>query len=390
MNKSDFNSEKKTGLSRRQFLTKGALASAFATMFASPGLVNAEQSAAAKLVDYNPPVLSDPEASTICLIPDVQTYVKTARNQGILELMTAWIRENCKKLNMITALQLGDLVERNGITDLSEEKSKAIDQVSAQQWNATSLAFSRLDGVLPYVVCTGNHDYGITAAENRFTQFPTYFPLNRNTAWKGVFVEACKNRNGVRTLENAAFEFSTKQGKKIMVISLEFAPSDPVIEWAKEFAARDAYKDHFIILITHSYMLGAFHNCKLFDKEGYLVTDVNYGQAIWDKLIYPSSNIRMVCCGHVAGLKDPRENVGFRQDKNHAGKVVSQMLFDMQTIGGGWHGNGGDGWLRLLEFSPDFKKVSAKTFSPLFAISPSTQQLAWDHADYNEFTFDLD
>jgi len=66
------------------------------------------------------------------------------------------------------------------------------------------------------------------------------------------------------------------------------------------------------------------------------------------------------------------------------------MLFDTQTVGGGWHGNGGDGWLRLLEFSPDLKTVKAKTFSPLFAISPSTQYLAWGHEDYNEFEFALD
>ena len=124
--------------------------------------------------------------------------------------------------------------------------------------------------------------------------------------------------------------------------------------------------------------------------EGYKVKDANYGEAIWEKLIYPSSNIRMVICGHIAGTDNPRQNVGFRQDKNQAGKTVSQMLFDAQTLGGGWHGNGGDGWIRILEFSPEFTKVSVKTFSPLFAISPSTRHLAWDLAEYNQFEFNID
>jgi len=59
-------------------------------------------------------------------------------------------------------------------------------------------------------------------------------------------------------------------------------------------------------------------------------------------------------------------------------------------MGGGWHGNGGDGWIRILEFLPDGKTVKVKTFSPMFAISPSTKHLAWDREDYNEFTFELD
>lgn len=36
-------------------------------------------------------------------------------------------------------------------------------------------------------------------------------------------------------------------------------------------------------------------------------------------------------------------NVGQRCDKNIAGKNVFQMMFNAQTEGGGWHGNGG--WL---------------------------------------------
>lgn len=40
------------------------------------------------------------------------------------------------------------------------------------------------------------------------------------------------------------------------------------------------------------------------------------------------------------------------------------MMFNAQTEGGGWHGNGGDGWLRIMEFMPDGKTIKIKTFSP--------------------------
>ena len=33
---------------------------------------------------------------------------------------------------------------------------------------------------------------------------------------------------------------------------------------------------------------------------------------------------------------------------------------------GGWFGNGGDGWLRIMEFMPDGKTISVRTCFPLF------------------------
>lgn len=380
------------GYSRRDFLSKSLLTTALAGTWLSGSGLKAIADNSNSPAEYIAPSLSNPESFSFIIIPDTQSYVKFGRNQGICNLITAWIAENIKKLNILTALHTGDLVEQNGIQpeDLTEKNKSHVDQSSAQQWGAISGAFSRLDGKLPYIVCTGNHDYGVHSAENRSTQFPTYFPKNRNSAWTNILVECCKNRDGVRTLENAAYAFKAPQGKDILVLSLEFAPSDPVLAWAKELTSRQEYQNHFVILLTHSYLNSLANGQKRIKKEGYKVKDANYGEAIWEKLIYPSSNIRMVICGHIAGTDNPRQNVGFRQDKNQAGKTVSQMLFDAQTLGGGWHGNGGDGWIRILEFSPEFTKVSVKTFSPLFAISPSTRHLAWDLAEYNQFEFNID
>lgn len=98
----------------------------------------------------------------------------------------------------------------------------------------------------------------------------------------------------------------------------------------------------------------------------------------------------MVFSGHIGAPDNARKHVGFRQDKNAAGKKVSQLVFNAQAMGGGWNGNGGDGWLRILEFEPDSKTVKVKTFSPFFAISPSTQYLAWRTADYDQFDLTID
>ena len=98
-----------------------------------------------------------------------------------------------------------------------------------------------------------------------------------------------------------------------------------------------------MIFITHSYLdIGN----KRVTKDGYKISPQNSGQAIWEKLIYPSSNIRLVLCGHVGrGTGEYENNVAYRVDKNSAGKDVSQMTFNVQYVGGGPEGNGGDGWL---------------------------------------------
>ena len=335
---------------------------------------------------YEPPELNDTNAWSLIVIPNTQNYVKFGRYQGIFEIMTGWVADNIEPLKVLSVLHVGDLVQQNAIL---KPDGKTGDQTGDQQWQAISRAFERLDGNTPYIIATGNHDYGIKGAETRDTQFPKYFPVARNEAWKGVLIECGPGFGGRRSLENAAYVLPLPQGRKSLILSLEYAPSDEVLTWAKDVISRDEYRDYLGIILTHSYMRSLLEENVLVKKEGYAIKDVNYGQAIWDELIYPSGNIRLVICGHVAGYKDPRQGVGFRVDKNHAGKKVCQMLFDTQFDGGGKTGNGGDGWLRILEFSGDCRTVTVKTFSPLFAVSPSTQHLAWRREPYNEFTFEL-
>ncbi|WP_449398603.1 hypothetical protein [Chryseobacterium wanjuense] len=52
------------------------------------------------------------------------------------------------------------------------------------------------------------------------------------------------------------------------------------------------------------------------------------------------------------------------------------MLFDMQSEGGGHrNGNGGDGWLRIIEFYPDNKTVKVKTYSLFSAFLPLLRKM---------------
>lgn len=333
---------------------------------------------------YVAPELSNPDSWSVVLIPDPQTYVKFTRNQGILNLMTSWTYENVDKLHVGFVMCTGDMVEQNHLLNPDGERANVN---SFDQWKAVSSAFGRLDNRVPYIVTTGNHDFGILSAENRRTHFDEYFPPTKNPLTARMLRDVGLNEEGVPTMRNATYEYITPQGKKILVLVLEFAPSDASIEWGKKVIAQEKYKDHSVILLTHTYLNSDNEHIV---KEGYKVADANYGAAIWEKLVKPSTNIRMVISGHIGAPNDEQKHLAFRTDRNAAGKTVQQMTFNAQALGGGWHGNGGDGWLRILEFLPDGQTVKVKTFSPFFAISPSTQHLAWRKAAYDEFTFTWD
>jgi hypothetical protein len=333
---------------------------------------------------YIKPKLSNKDSWSVIMLPDPQSYVKFARNQPIFDLMTSWIADNIDTLNIKMVVITGDLVEQNEMINPAPPNG---DQTSLSQWRAVSGGFSKLDGKVPYVVCAGNHDYGYSNISVRRSNLGKYFTADRNFLNKKMIREVAPNAEGVPTLENAAYEFSSPAGKKFLLISLEFAPRDTILAWAKTVSSQEKYKDHSVIILTHSYVNSKNEHIV---KENYPVGDGNYGAAMFKKLVQPSRNIRMVLSGHICDADKPEEHVGFRTDLNAAGKKVQQMAFNAQALGGGWYGNGGDGWLRILEFLPDGKTVNVKTFSPLFAISPTTQQFAWGSGVFKEFSFQLD
>lgn len=323
--------------------------------------------------------LENKESFSMILLPDPQSYTKFAANQPIFDLMTRWTANNLDKLSVKAVLCTGDLVEQN---EWPVPDNVNGDQTSTQQWEAAARSFSCLDNRIPYIICTGNHDYGYEKAENRLCNFPKYFPAEKNPIWKNSLVSVAKNAFGIPTLENAAYEFTTDTWGKILVLSLEFAPRDEILNWAKQLASSSKYKNHKVIVLTHSYME---IDGSIFEKENYKITPANYGKAIWEKLIYPTPNIRLLICGHACEITDLEGTVSYREDKNINGQNVAQMMFNAQTADKQWFGNGGDGWLRILEFMPDGKTIKVKTFSPLFALSPTTAKYSWRTAPYDQF-----
>ena len=340
--------------------------------------------ATAQQEEYTAPKLTDDASWTLVVLPDIQSYVKFSRNQGILDLMAGWIEENVHELNIAMVLCTGDLVEQNNILRGDGVNGN---QSSLNQWRAVDRSVSRLDHKVPYILAAGNHDFGYANIENRHTFYDTYITADRNPLNEQMLQEYYYSEAGTPTLANATFEWIDPNGIPYLFLNLEFAPRDEVLAWASKAISQEKYRDHRVIILTHSYMNS--RNERIV-REGYPVENANYGQAIWDKLIYRSPNVAMVIAGHIGGPDNPKSHIAFRQDEKADGQTVTQMVFNAQALGGGWHGNGGDGWLRYLEFMPDGTTVKVKTFSPFFALSPSTWEKAWRTADYDEFEFEIE
>ncbi|MBO4648393.1 MAG: metallophosphoesterase [Lentisphaeria bacterium] len=350
---------------------------------AAPAKAKAKAKAA-----WKAPQLSHPDAWTMIVVPDVQAYTERPRNHGILDIMNAWIVDSVEPLKIQQVLFTGDLVYRNDQNRLTPDKNSLLGK---EQWKAFSRLMERLDGRVPYILCTGNHDYGHNTSENRHTWFNEFFPTDRNPQTRKQLIGCNYNAFDITTLETSAYEFTAPapDNRKFLVITLQFAPTDADLKWAKKLADQPRFKNHIGIVLTHSYLR---YTGERIEKEKYVLSKQggNPGEQIFQKLVYPAKNIRLVVCGHIAAPDKWERGIAFSTAKNSSGKTVAQMAFNTQAIGGGFHGSGGDGWLRILEFMPDRKTVKATTYSPFFAISPSTRHLSWKHDKLSEFTFTIE
>ncbi len=323
--------------------------------------------------------LQDPGSFMIAVMGDPQGYTKYDINQPLYELTTAWIADNVEHLNIKAVLFTGDLVEQN---ENIVRNRNMLNQTSRQMWEWSSHCLERLDNRVPYMISPGNHEYGYVRGDEPFTHFPDYYTYERNRCNADVLVSTFPNRMGRASLENAAWELETDHWGRLLIINLEWAPRDEVLAWAKKLCESKTYKDHKAIVLTHTFLCET--TAERTDNENYKITPRNWGQGIWDKLVYPCANIRLVVCGHTGhpdydrpgSPQDFVNNTAYRCDKNSAGRSVHQMMWNIQCLGGGWEGNGGDGWLRLLEFMPDGRTIKATTYSVLFGISPTTRHLA--------------
>ncbi|TCN17548.1 metallophosphoesterase [Mesobacillus foraminis] len=278
-------------------------------------------------------------AFKIAVLPDTQNLA--SKHPEIFRAQTQWIAENSKEQNIKFVVHEGDITNNN----------------NTSQWEVAYDAMQTLDEVVPYTVLPGNHDIGTGGSANTrdTTLYNTYFPVSNfsgTETFGGVYSEEPdKYDNNYHTF-NAG-------GTDWLVLSLEFGPRDPVLDWANEVVS--SHPNHRVIVVTHSYMFSdeTRHNTgHAWNAHNYGVASeiggVNDGEEMWQKFVKLHPNISMVLSGHV--LNDGQ---GRRVSVGDYGNKVYQMLSNYQM-----QANGGNGFIRLLDIDPEAGTIKATSYSP--------------------------
>jgi hypothetical protein len=292
---------------------------------------------------------------TLVLLPDTQNYCSSFPE--IFTSQTRWIVDNKQKRDIGFVLQEGDVTNNN----------------APEEWENGRRSMSLLDGVVPYAIAPGNHDYISKDQSERQSKLSTYFPVSlfANLPTFGGVYERGK-------MENSYHLFSAG-GRDWLVIALEWGPRDPALNWAG--MVLDKYPNRSAIIVTHAYLYSdetlydhTTRSDQSWNPHSYwtakLPGGTNDGREIWEKLVSKHANVAFVFCGHVLN-----DGAGRLTSAGANGNAVHQILANYQT-----RPRGGEGYLRLVEFLPDGKTVHVKSYSPLLDeyLTDEQQQFALD------------
>jgi hypothetical protein len=287
---------------------------------------------------------------TLIGLPDTQYYTGELNggHNGMFKAQTNWIVANRVARNIPYVVQLGDCVE-NG-----QNAGNPIEWIRAD----TSLSILENAGTtglpqgIPYGVCVGNHDQSPNSDPDGASTlfYNQYFGVDRfqgRTYYGGHF--GTNNDNW--------YDVFTASGMDFIVISFEFdeTPDPAVLAWADQLLTDNP--DRRAIAVTH--WVVDTGNPAPFSAQS---------QAIYNTLkTHP--NFFLMLGGHIWGE-------GRRQDTFN-GHTVHSLLADYQ--GGP---NGGNGYLRMLEFSPANNVIRVRTYSPWL------NQFEADADSSSQFTLD--
>jgi hypothetical protein len=284
------------------------------------------------------------EDFSIVVLPDTQYYtVEGDGNEDNFYAQTEWVMDNLDAYDIKAVIHNGDLVEHGD--DFDYEWAVADTAMSTLEAPSAELP----DG-LPYGICVGNHDQEPIGSADGTAKWNANFgvPRFQDRAYYG-------GHYGTKNDEHW-FTFSAG-GMDFIVVNLQYDTTQDaaVLQWARDLFA--AHPDHFGILNAH-YIIGT-GNPASFGAQG---------QAIYNGL-RDVDNLQLMTCGHIGGE-------GRRTD-TYQGNTIHTMLADYQ-----FRDNGGDGWLRIWEFSPANDELTVRTYSPALD--------AWETDANSEFTIALD
>lgn len=277
-----------------------------------------------------PAIAQSTDDFTIVVLPDTQNYSQTYPQ--IFDSQTQWVANNVTAQNIKLVIGEGDIVNVGN---------------SATQWTNAMHSIGILDQAnVPYALAIGNHDY------------ETNPPTSRNAAHFNQNVGPSKysgkpyygSSNYPSGSNENFYETFTWGSKSYLVLVLEFVPRSGAVAWAKSVLSSNTDKE--VIVVTHSYLYSDGTSVDQCDTED-MVGD-NDGVMLWSNLISQYPNISVVLSGHITNKFSAR-----RSDVGANGNFVHQIFANWQD----WT-NGGNGYLRIMHFSPSNDSIQVQSYSP--------------------------
>ena len=257
----------------------------------------------------------------IMIIPDIQYYTNNDNGSkylaSIIDCCNDW------QMNISFILQTGDVTNNN----------------LPSQWNNSfQYFFSKLPISVPVIFCLGNHDYGDNGSSNiRHSNMPNELTPFRDETMVG-------------SLWDNYLRYVYLGGKKVVVISLEFAPRNEVLDWADNVIKEN--HDNPIIILTHAFLnnSGALYDAtdnkcdnQCSQKYYKMGSDyINDSKEIFDKIVYNNSNVKMIICGHSLS----NNYIECLETKNIYNENVYSIMVNYQH-----YTSGGAGYIGLLYYN---------------------------------------
>ncbi len=288
---------------------------------------------------------------SLIALPDTQWY--TQRTPEVFAAQIEWIIHNRDKENIVFVSHLGDIVNSR----------------TAKEWETANRIMSRLDGVVPYGLVRGNHDY--------HAGFHDFFPAERYEQydWYGGGF-----RNNTYNANNAnSYQLFSAGGMDFVILHLECNAPDEVMEWAN--GVLEQHADQRAIISTHFY-----HDNLGNGKTGRGITisrgnnPGNSGEQMWQKCFSKHANVFLVICGHRSGSQAYRQtSIGVH------GNEVHEILSDYNVAEGGV-----SGYLRIYRFWPAENRIEVQTYSPNFSRFCEGTKIVPDASAHNfELFYDM-
>ena len=284
------------------------------------------------------PVTIDASDFTIVILPDTQRYTEAFPEN--FRAQTEWVVHNRVPKNIVFLAHVGDIVQ----TPTNMTQWKSADQAMAVLDGDPG---KNPDGLLPYAVALGNHDYDdpTCIVHDGATRYIKFFGGSRykGRSWYG----------GASPDDHNHYQFFQGDGQTYLHIDLEWEAPDSSLQWAQGIL--DRYPDTPTLITTHYYLRLHLPPSNTTGHQRTAISEKgNPAVEIFQQLVRPNPQVFMVNGGHYSGETH-------QISTNAAGLPVFEMMADFSHF----RPKGGNGWLRLIQFKPDDNVIQVRTYSPV-------------------------